>query len=302
MGAQAFLADTGASSKLIAELGRNNTQPSPMLHWDCVSASDRGHERSHNEDATCLNLLAGLMILADGMGGYNAGEVASALAIENARDYLCQELPRGGADSCLTSNPGVPDNSRPADSSRPASNSHVTEAVSQAIAVANASILAAAARRPECLGMGTTLVIAAVSARCVTIGHVGDSRVYLLRAGRLSRLTHDHSVGQAMIDSGVLDEQAARLSTLRGVLTRALGVESAVDADISQLDWQNGDRLLLCSDGLTDMVRDSEIKAILEQATNADEGSKTLIQAALDAGGHDNISVVLAFCNSPATL
>jgi PPM family protein phosphatase len=284
MGAQAFLADTGVSSKLIAELGRNNTQPSPMLHWDCVSASDRGHERSHNEDATCLNLLAGLMILADGMGGYNAGEVASALAIENARDYLCQELPRGGADSCLTSN------------------SRVTEAVSQAIAVANAAILAAAARRPECLGMGTTLVIAAVNARCVTIGHVGDSRVYLLRAGHLSRLTHDHSVGQAMIDSGVLDEQAARLSTLRGVLTRALGVESAVDADISQLEWQNGDRLLLCSDGLTDMVRDSEIKAILEQAASADEGSNTLIQAALDAGGHDNVSVVLAFCNSPATL
>lgn len=284
MGAQAFLADTGVSSKLIAELGRNNTQPSPMLHWDCVSASDRGHERSHNEDATCLNLLAGLMILADGMGGYNAGEVASALAIEHARDYLCQELPCGGADSCLTSN------------------SRATEAVSQAIAVANAAILAAAARRPECLGMGTTLVIAAVSTRCVTIGHVGDSRVYLLRSGHLSRLTHDHSVGQAMIDSGVLDEQAARLSTLRGVLTRALGVESAVDADISQLEWQNGDRLLLCSDGLTDMVRDSEIKAILEQAPDADEGSRTLIQAALDAGGHDNVSVVLAFCNSPATL
>jgi PPM family protein phosphatase len=274
MGAQAFLADTGASSRLIAELGRNSAQSSPMINWDCASASDTGHERAHNEDSVCLNLLAGIMMLADGMGGYNAGEVASALAIEHARDYLSHELPR-----CHSA-------------------ARASDALNQAIVVANASILAAAARRPECLGMGTTLVVLAVNERQINIGHVGDSRVYLLRGAQLSRLTHDHSVGQAMIDSGALDEQAARLSTLRGVLTRALGVESVVDADIGQLEWQDGDRFLLCSDGLTDMIRDVDIKSILAQAKSADEIARQLIQAALDAGGHDNVSVVLAICKS----
>ena len=243
-----------------------------MLNWDCATASDTGHERAHNEDSVRLNPVAGLMILADGMGGYNAGEVASALAIEHAAEYLIEELVGDLPDSGLI------------------------DVVRHAIVVANTSILAAAARRPECLGMGTTIVLAAVSPGHITIGHVGDSRIYLFREGRLSRLTHDHSVGQVMIDSGVLDEQAARLSALRGVLTRALGVEAAVDSDVRQFEWQDEDRLLLCSDGLTDMVHDLEIARILAQAKSADEVSKELVQAALDGGGHDNVSVVLAIC------
>lgn len=273
MGAQAISADTGVTSQPVADQRRNSGQSSPMIHWDCASLSDTGHERAHNEDALWLNPANGLMILADGMGGYNAGEVASALAIDHAREYLNHELTHNYSDSRLS------------------------DAVQQAIVVANASILAAAARRPECLGMGTTMLIAAAGPRRITIGHVGDSRMYLLRGGQLARLTRDHSMGQAMIDSGVLDEQAARLSSLRGVLTRALGVESAVDSEICQVEWQDGDRLLLCSDGLTDMVHDLEITSILRKPLGAAEIAKELIQAALDAGGHDNVSVLLAFCN-----
>lgn len=273
MEAQATRADSGVTTQPADDLGHSNGQSSPMLNWACATLSDTGHERAHNEDSLSLIPAIGLMILADGMGGYNAGEVASALAIEHAREYLSHELARCTSDA------------------------RMVDAVQQAIVVANASILAAAARRPECLGMGTTMLVAAVSSRRITIGHVGDSRMYLLRNGKLARLTHDHSVGQAMIDSGALDEQAARLSSLRGVLTRALGVESVVDSDVTQIEWQNGDRLMLCSDGLTDMINDLEIASILGQSKGAEEVAKVLIQAALDAGGHDNVSVLLAFCN-----
>lgn len=219
---------------------------------------------------------SGLLVLADGMGGYNAGEVASALAIEQARTVLAQP----SSEHCPAGEVTL---------------------VQRAFLEANAAILAAAARRPECLGMGTTMVLARVRDQHVTIGHIGDSRIYLLRNGHLARLTHDHSVGQAMIDAGVLDEQAARASTLRGVLTRALGIEAAIDADVSQFAWQSGDRFLLCSDGLTDLVTDATLRDVLGQGLGAHDTAAQLLERALAAGGHDNISVLLAFCEQSET-
>lgn len=273
MGAHELLFETGAGTQLPGDSGRlASTQA--MLAWDCASASDTGRERPHNEDAIYLNASSGLLLLADGMGGYNAGEVASRMAIEQARDTLIQ-MASDEADA------------------------PVTAALQRAFFEANAAILAAAARRPECLGMGTTLVGAVVHNHLVSFAHVGDSRLYLLRNRQLARLTHDHSVGQAMIDAGVLDERAARLSTLRGVLTRALGVEPAVDADAGQFEWQAGDRLLLCSDGLTDMIDDAQIASVMAAEGSALEIAGALVHAALDAGGHDNVSVVLACCGRP---
>lgn len=272
MGAHSLLSEAGAASRLLDTLGR--VEPGiDLVPWDCAYVSDTGLERAHNEDSVCLNRGAGLLVVADGMGGYNAGEVASALAIEQAGVVLGHSRTDAADDA------------------------YAATLVEQAFAAANAAILTAGSRRPECLGMGTTMVLAVVDGHRVTVGHVGDSRAYLLRAGHLSRLTHDHSVGQAMIDAGVLDEQAARASTLRGVLTRALGVEPSVDTDIKQFDWQIGDRLLLCSDGLTDMIHDTFIRSLLMSAASADEAAKALVRAALDAGGHDNVTVLAAFCH-----
>jgi PPM family protein phosphatase len=274
MGANALFADVGAVRDVFADSQVAAGSDTPMLAWELACVSDAGHERAHNEDACAIDARNGLILLADGMGGYNAGEVASALAIEHASAVLRHHIRR---ELDLTAQ---------------------ADTVRHAIAAANAAILAAAARRPECLGMGTTLVAASVGPRILNIGHVGDSRAYLYRSGHLARLTHDHSVGQAMIDAGVLDEQTVRLSTLRGVLTRALGVESRVDVDLCQIEWFDGDRLLFCSDGLTDMVGDSDIAAILAGESCAQAGAQRLTQAALDAGGHDNISVIIACCRS----
>ena len=273
MVANALLATVGAVSPLIDDTQAHVSAASPMLSWDIAYLSDAGHERAHNEDACTFDAHCGLILLADGMGGYNAGEVASALALNHAHSFLKNNI-------CADTSAG-----------------DCANAVRLAVTAANAAILAAAARRPECLGMGTTMVAAAVGPRMLTIGHVGDSRAYLFRNAHLARLTHDHSVGQAMIDAGVLDERAARLSTLRGVLTRALGVEPIVDTDVCQLEWLAGDRLLFCSDGLTDMISDRDICTIMTAHSSAQTCAQRLTEAALAAGGHDNVSVLVACCS-----
>jgi protein phosphatase len=230
--------------------------------------SDAGRSRAHNEDAWRIDPALGLMVLADGMGGYNAGEVASAIAVESVTRTL--------------SDPWAFDQHQPAH-----------DQLAQAVHAANADILAAAARRPECLGMGTTLVLAWLRGRSLRFAHVGDSRLYLLRGGHLHQLTRDHSVGQAMIDAGLSDPDGARESSMRGVLTRALGVEPQVLPDYGELDLMTGDRLLMCSDGLTDMVDDREIRHILLAHTEVGSATRALIDRALEQGGFDNVTALM---------
>ncbi len=202
-----------------------------------VGISNPGPARAHNEDRWQVDEAHSVFVLADGMGGYNAGEVASEIAVRTVA-----ELVGALRDSGL----GVQD------------------ALVRAVAAAHANILEFAHARPECLGMGTTLVAAAFADGGLTLAHVGDSRAYRLRDGQLERLTRDHSLGQQMLDSGGLTEAQLNRLPARGILTRALGVEhETAQPDVARFDWRDDDLLLLCSDGLTDSLDDAAIGRIL---------------------------------------
>ncbi len=236
---------------------------------DWAVASDPGLGRGHNEDAWRIAPEVGAFALADGMGGYNAGEVASAIAVDVALAHPFDD----------PADPGAPD---PLDQ------------LAQAVCAANASILAAAARRPECLGMGTTIALAWIVGTRLFHAHVGDSRIYLLRDRKLLRLTRDHTVGQAMIDSGSIEPGSSRVVAFRGVLTRALGVEAAVTPDLGEVELRPGDRVMLCSDGLSDLLDDAALCALLAAPLDASRQAAALVDAALAAGSLDNITALVA--------
>ncbi len=223
--------------------------------------TDTGRRRRRNEDAFICE--PPLFAVADGMGGAQAGEVASRLAAESLRE---QEL---GDLSAL-------------------------EQTVELIREANRRVYAYSSENASARGMGTTMTVALVEGGVVTIGHVGDSRAYLLRDDELTQLTQDHSLVAELVRSGRLSPKEAESHPRRSVITRALGTESDVEVDVFSLRAQDGDLFLLCSDGLTSMVSDEEIARLLA-ATRADldEAGEKLIEAANKAGGEDNITVVL---------
>ncbi len=235
--------------------------------WAAVS--DPGPSRPHNEDRWRIDDTNGVFALADGMGGYNAGEVASEIAVQTVAEGV-GALRAAGLSAA--------------------------DALVRAVATAHAGIVDFARARPECLGMGTTLVAAVIAQGRLTVAHVGDSRAYLLRAGTLRRLTADHSIGQQMLDGGRLTEAQVHRLPARGILTRALGVETDPPvAELMSTDWHAGDLLLLCSDGLTDTVDDRQLAAMLTRGPRGlAECARDLIAAALGAGCTDNLSVLLA--------
>ena len=234
--------------------------PSAALHM--TIRSDRGRVRAHNEDAVFCDPHRGLAILADGMGGYNAGEVASTMAT----GFLADRLLGQACDSELR----------------------------DSIDEANAEIYFAAQSEPGFSGMGTTLVVAWFNNDMLTTAHIGDSRLYRLRGDCLERLTRDHSLLQEQLDSGIISAHEARFHPDRHLITRALGVDLAVDSEIQEFPVQAGDTYLLCSDGLSDMVDDQEIAKVLHRrrhkpAVAADE----LVRVANESGGRDNVSVIV---------
>ncbi len=237
-----------------------------------VSRTDRGSVRSNNEDAVVVDQTLGVAILADGMGGLQAGEVASAEAVDTVHKFL----------------------------------SAVAEiderSLNEAIDTANTRIFDLAEFGDDIVALGTTLVVWTVTAaldgdRCI-VANVGDSRAYRFRDTVLTQLTRDHSLIQQLIDSGALSDEQARNATHRNVITRAVGLEREVTVDIETHDCRPGDLYLLCSDGLTDMLSDAAIEdvlkpdALVDQKTLADVADK-LIEAANAAGGADNISIAL---------
>jgi len=233
--------------------------------------------RSHNEDAVFGNPQHGLAILADGMGGYNAGEVASGMATA----VLSTELEAAFV------------NRSPNDVSSTGT-SYAEEAIRDRVAQANAAIFNAAASQPQYAGMGTTLVLALFHDNRLTVAHIGDSRLYRLRGESLEQLTRDHSLLQEQIDAGMLSAEEARYSQNRNLVTRALGVDPQVDAEVREYEVQPGDVYLLCSDGLNDMVEDEEIALTLQTlGANLELAALQLIQMANDNGGRDNVSVIL---------
>ena len=246
--------------------------------FEIVIRTDPGRVRGHNEDAVFANPNQGFVILADGMGGYNAGEVASGMATM----LLSHELENAlGSEA-----PGELDHA--------SGQAYAHRCLQEKIALTNASIYNAAENQPQYAGMGTTLVAAVFYDNIVTVAHIGDSRLYRLRGDSFSAITRDHSLLQAQIDSGMITPENARFSQNKNLVTRALGVEPEVEAEIHDYPVQVGDIYLLCSDGLNDMVEDDEIRLALQTlAANLDLAATQLIEMANDNGGRDNISVIL---------
>jgi protein phosphatase len=241
--------------------------PDACVPWAVVT--DPGPARRHNEDRWSVDAAHGVFALADGMGGYNAGEVAAEIAVRTA-SQLAGALHDAGLSA--------------------------SDALLRAVAAAHAGIVDYAHSRPECLGMATTLVVASIRDGRLTVAHVGDSRAYLLRGGSLRRLTVDHSIGQRMLDEGRLSDAQVRRLPSRGILTRALGIETEPPhADLLTLDWLDGDLLLLASDGLTDSLDDAVLAATFNApAESLAARARALIADALARGCTDDATVLLA--------
>ena len=245
---------------------------------EIVLRTDTGRVREHNEDAVFANPHLGFVVLADGMGGYNAGEVASSMATTR----LASEL-----ESALAAR-------APHATDGPGGEAFAGQCLRDAVADANAAIFQAAQDEAGYAGMGTTLVAALFFDDRVAVAHVGDSRLYRLRDGTLSLLTHDHSLLQEQIDSGLLSAEEARHSLNRNLVTRALGVDPLVEVDLAEHLVLPDDLNLLCSDGLNDMVPDEEIALALQTLSGHLELAATqLVEMANDQGGRDNVSVIL---------
>ncbi len=240
--------------------------------------SDTGCLRSHNEDAIHFNAARGLAILADGMGGHNAGEVASGMVSV----FLGSELGKvlGGKFSGLRLDA--------------AGEARLAKLLTEEVARANGAVYQAARSQPQYAGMGTTLVMAVFIDNALMSAHVGDSRLYRLRAGQIICLTRDHSLLQDRLDSGLMTPEEARLSTRKNFITRAIGTEPEVQVEIHRHEVQVGDVFLLCSDGLNDMVSDEAIASILQASCDAPEqAAARLIDMANEQGGKDNVSAIV---------
>jgi len=220
-------------------------------------ATDIGRVRDHNEDGYLAE--APVFAVADGMGGHRGGEVASRVALERL-----DEVHRRG---------GTP--------------------LPEAVREANRAVLDRAEGDEELLGMGTTITALLARGDGIELAHVGDSRAYLFRDGELRQLTEDHTLVHRMVLEGKLTEDEARIHPHRSILTRALGVEANVEVDGASLDIRPGDRVLLCSDGLTSMIGDKAIREILSSAGEPQEASLALVDAANEAGGNDNITALV---------
>ncbi len=225
--------------------------------WAAVT--DIGRVRTHNEDAVLAQ--PPLFVVADGLGGHEAGEVASSIAVETVRDHA----PRRAEGPALA----------------------------RAVKAANRAVIRAAKEGVGRTGMGTTITAAMVDAGHIVIAQVGDSRAYLMHNGTLERLTEDHSMMADLIKRGQITEAESRVHPNRSVITRALGTDTNMSADSYEYDAETGDRLLLCSDGLTSMLEDPQIAEILGGYRDPTLTAHALIAAAVEAGGHDNVSVIV---------
>lgn len=243
-----------------------------------ISVSDPGMVRDLNEDSIELRPELGIAVLADGMGGYNAGEVASRMAVSRIASGLAQHWT---ADALRGKD-------------RAAAIELSQSVLQDQVKQANAAIFAKAQEDAECQGMGTTLVAAMFFDDVMTVGHAGDSRLYRLRGDVLEQITRDHSLLQEQIDSGMIRKEDAHLSNNRNFITRAVGVDPDTEAEIHTYDVLAGDLYLVCTDGLYGMIGDEEIQMTLGALkANLDLAAQQLIQAANDAGGTDNVSLVL---------
>ena len=228
-----------------------------------VSRTHIGNVRKSNQDALLVQPGEfGLYGVADGMGGHKAGDVASRMAVETLKEALSSARPN-------------------------------EESLRKAIEKANAEIYAAQCENPDLNGMGTTLTVIWEDKRRILLGHVGDSRAYRVRGSRIEQVSQDHSMVAELVRDGLITQEEALVHPYRNIITRALGVDAEVTADIISMNKRKGDKYLICSDGLSEYVRENEMLEILASMPMS-EAADTMLSMALDGGGHDNISLVIA--------
>ncbi len=249
------------------------------MRFSYKAVTDVGRRRKGNEDSCLVNEEQRLFVVADGMGGHAAGEVASRVAVDAINEFVCLT----GGDREITW-PFELDADISYDGNR----------LKTAVRHANQKVLDATQQKAEYEGMATTVVAALIEDDAVNVAHVGDSRVYLLHGDELTQLTSDHSWVNEQIQNGVISADQARTHPLRNVVTRALGGKAELRVDMRTLKVQNGDILLLCTDGLTTMLPDPEIREhLLGAAPDVERAAQALVAAANEHGGEDNVTVVL---------
>lgn len=242
-----------------------------------VGVTDVGRQRQHNEDFFLVRPDARLFLVADGMGGHAAGEIASRIAGESIAEFI-----RHSKDEEGTWPHAYDEHLRPG-----------TNRLLAAVKIANSRVIEAMRKDARLRGMGTTVVASLVDGNTMSLAHVGDSRAYLVRGAQMSRITNDHSWVFEQVQAGMLTEAEAERHPLRNVITRALGGSLTVVPDASEIECHPGDLFLLCSDGLTGMVPEDEILRILVQNDTLEDAARTLVERANSRGGHDNITAVL---------
>lgn len=247
-----------------------------MPRYLCAARTDVGMKREHNEDSFLVNEDLGLYLICDGMGGHAGGETASRLAAQTIeRELLSAKL--------RTDDPFAAE--------APLAETPLAGALREAIEGACAAVFRTSRRNPELAGMGTTCISLILHGAQALVGHVGDSRAYLVRDGEVHQLSEDHSLVNEQVRAGLLSEEEAKQSRLKNIITRSVGFEEDVLVDVLGLETRPGDRFLLCSDGLSNLMENEEIRdALLEHAL--DEVPQVLIQLANQRGGDDNVTVV----------
>jgi protein phosphatase len=243
-----------------------------MINYTFCSQTDPGRARDNNEDSVAFDMATRLGILADGMGGYNAGEIASGMATAFIKAELTRWLSEAGAQANMQ---------------------EYRRAINICVDNANQSIFNAARADPQYAGMGTTLVVGVFQDSRLLLGHIGDSRCYRLRGKELVQITKDHSLLQEHIDAGLLTPLQAASSPIKNLVTRALGIETEVVLELNEHEVHSGDIYLMCSDGLSDMVQDVAISDVLQTSQALEHKAIELVAMANDNGGRDNISVLL---------
>ena len=242
------------------------------MMYEICAQTDQGLVRKNNEDAVAFDMQTGLCLLADGMGGYNAGEIASGMAVTFMNQELGSWLLEAGNHASVR---------------------ELRRTMEICVHNVNHSIFSAACSNPDYDGMGTTLVAGVFVESRLVLGHIGDSRCYRLRGQNLQQITKDHSLLQEHIDAGLLTPEQALTSPYKNLITRALGVEDSVMLEINEHRVELGDVYLMCSDGLSDMVPDAALAAILHASCTLQQKALELVHAANEGGGRDNISVLL---------
>jgi serine/threonine protein phosphatase PrpC len=255
------------------------TEAGAMAGIEAYGLTDVGRKRKHNEDAFTLDEIEGLFIVADGMGGHAAGEVAAKITVETIGEFIAATRQKEEATWPFKYNHELAFNSN---------------RLAIAIEKANERVMSAVAAQPWLKGMGTTVVAGLLNEKILSLAHVGDSRAYLYRDGELTRLTDDHSWVHEQVSAGILTEDEAKTHPLKNVVTRALGGGPSVSPDLREMEFSKGDAFLFCSDGLTTMLSDEEIRdsVAADEKKDAQTLCENLVGLANDKGGVDNITVV----------